>query len=95
MLQDSAISDPHTERKIFVVRLLVAAVLVLVLSSLMIYRYFDLQIVRHQDYITNSNNNRIHIRPVLPPRGLIFDNNGIFLKSLISNNFAFKPSSRS
>ena len=26
MLQDSAISDPHTERKIFVVRLLVAAV---------------------------------------------------------------------
>ena len=79
MLQDSAISDPHTERKIFVVRLLVAAVLVLVLSSLMIYRYFDLQIVRHQDYITNSNNNRIHIRPVLPPRGLIFDNKGILL----------------
>ena len=55
------------------------AVLVLVLSSLMIYRYFDLQIVRHQDYITNSNNNRIHIRPVLPPRGLIFDNKGILL----------------
>ena len=49
------------------------------LSSLMIYRYFDLQIVRHQDYITNSNNNRIHIRPVLPPRGLIFDKNGILL----------------
>lgn len=79
MLQDSAISDPHTERKIFVVRLLVAAVLVLMLSSLMLYRYFDLQIVRHQDYITNSNNNRIHIRPVLPPRGLIFDKNGILL----------------
>jgi len=79
MLQDSAISDPHTERKIFVVRLLVAAVFVLMLSSLIIYRYFDLQIVRHQDYLTNSNNNRIHIRPVLPPRGLIFDNKGILL----------------
>jgi len=79
MLQDSAISDPHTDRKIFVLRLIVAAVMVLVLSSIMIYRYFDLQIVRHQDYITNSNNNRIHIRPVLPPRGLIFDSNGHLL----------------
>lgn len=79
MLQDSSISDAQKERKIFVLRLMVAAVVVLVLTSIMIYRYFDLQIIRHQDYITNSNNNRIHIRPVLPPRGLIFDRRGQLL----------------
>jgi penicillin-binding protein 2 len=79
MLQDSVISDPRVEQKIFVVRLTVASVLVLALTSLMLFRYFDLQIVRHQDYITNSNNNRIHIRPVPPPRGLIFDRHGQLL----------------
>ena len=79
MLQDSAISDPNREKKIFVLRLSVALVIVLLLSSIMLYRYFDLQIVKHQDYITNSNNNRIHIRSVPPTRGLIFDRNGQLL----------------
>ena len=79
MLQDSAISDPNREKKIFVLRLSVASVIVLLLSSIMLYRYFDLQIVKHQDYITNSNNNRIHIRSVPPTRGLIFDRNGQLL----------------
>lgn len=79
MLQDSVISDPRVEQKIFAMRLAVAAILVLVLAASMLFRYFDLQIVRHQDYITNSNNNRIHIRAVPPPRGLIFDRHGQLL----------------
>ena len=79
MLQDSVISDPRVEQKIFAMRLAVAAILVLVLAASMLFRYFDLQIVRHQDYITNSNNNRIHIRAVPPPRGLIFDRHGELL----------------
>ena len=79
MLKDSVISDPRVEHKIFVVRLTVAAIFVVALTSIMLFRYFDLQIVRHQDYITNSNNNRIHIRPVPPPRGLIFDRHGQLL----------------
>ena len=79
MLQDSVISDPRVEQKIFAVRLAVAAVLVIVLTASMLLRYFDLQIVSHQDYITNSNNNRIHIRSVPPPRGLIYDRHGQLL----------------
>ena len=79
MLHDLAISDPNREKKIFALRLLVASVIVLLLSVVMLYRYFDLQIVKHQDYITNSNKNRIHIRSVPPPRGLIFDRNGQLL----------------
>jgi penicillin-binding protein 2 len=53
--------------------------IVLGLTSIVLFRYFDLQINRHLDYVTNSNKNRIHIRSVAPTRGLIFDRHGQLL----------------
>lgn len=76
MLQDSAISDPRREHRVFSVRLMVAGIFVSALTSIILFRYFDLQVTQHQDYIANSDNNRIHIRPIAPPRGLIFDTRG-------------------
>ena len=76
MLQDSAISDPRREHRVFSVRLMVAGIFVSALTSIILFRYFDLQVTQHQDYIANSDNNRIHIRPIAPPRGLIFDSRG-------------------
>jgi len=79
MLRDNAISDPKREQKTFTIRVMLSVVVVLFLTSAVIYRYFDLQISRHQDYVTNSDNNRIHVRSVAPTRGLIFDRQGELL----------------
>lgn len=76
MLQGSSISDLRREQKVFSVRLMVAGIFVSALTSIILFRYFDLQVIQHQDYISNSDNNRIHIRPIAPPRGLIFDSRG-------------------
>ena len=76
MLQDNAISDPRKEQKIFYLRVMTSVLIVLGLTSVILFRYFDLQINRHLDYVTNSNKNRIHIRSVAPTRGLIYDRRG-------------------
>ncbi len=76
MLKGSSISDLRREQKVFSVRLMVAGIFVSALTSIILFRYFDLQVTQHQDYIANSDNNRIHIRPIAPPRGLIFDSQG-------------------
>ena len=79
MKRDNAISDPRQEQKIFSMRVMLSVFILLGLTSIVLFRYFDLQINRHQDYVTNSNKNRIHIRSVAPTRGLIFDRHGQLL----------------
>jgi penicillin-binding protein 2 len=79
MMRDIAISDRQQEQRIFSTRVVLSLCIVLGLTSVVLYRYFDLQINRHLDYVTNSNKNRIHIRSVAPTRGLIFDRHGQLL----------------
>ena len=38
--------------------------------------YFHLQVVRHDEFATRSEQNRIKLRPVVPGRGLIYDRQG-------------------
>ncbi|MFL2500101.1 MAG: penicillin-binding protein 2 [Porticoccaceae bacterium] len=79
MMRDIAISDRQQEQRIFSTRVVLSLCIVLGLTSVVLYRYFDLQINRHLDYVTNSNKNRIHIRSIAPTRGLIFDRHGQLL----------------
>ena len=79
MINDAAFSDPARERRIFTGRLLIAGLAAIALSSTVLYRYFDLQVTRHQDFATHSDNNRVHVRPAVPSRGLIYDRNGELL----------------
>jgi len=79
MISDNSISDPRQEHRVFSMRAMVSLVIVLGLTLIVFFRYFDLQINRHNDYVTNSNKNRIHIRSVAPTRGLIFDRHGQLL----------------
>jgi len=39
----------------------------------------NLQILEHESYQVLSDRNRIHIRPITPTRGLIYDRNGVLL----------------
>jgi len=82
MMQDRAFSDPARERLLFAQRLFITAVITLVLSGLLAARYFNLQISRHDDFATQSNNNRVLVRPLAPSRGLIYASDG----ELIADN---------
>ena len=74
-----ALNDPQTARSLLQFRLLLVFVLVLVLSFVLIGRYFFLQINKHELYATLSDENRVHVRAVPPTRGLIYDRNGVVL----------------
>lgn len=67
------------EREQFVGRLKVAALFVILLSMVLLLRYFSLQVVQYEDYRTQSERNRVHLQPVAPSRGLIFDRAGELL----------------
>ncbi|MGS2722720.1 penicillin-binding protein 2 [Porticoccus sp. GXU_MW_L64] len=56
-----------------------AAVVVLGLALALGLRYYSLQIESHQHYVAASEENRVHVRPVAPIRGLIYDRNGVLL----------------
>lgn len=71
--------DHLREAKLFRNRLLVVAVLILLMAAVLIYRYYDLQILNYEDYVTQSDRNRVHVQPIPPTRGLILDKNGLLL----------------
>jgi len=79
MRDDAAFSDPQRERMIFVGRLFIGSLAILILTIVLLLRYFDLQVSRHEDFATQSNKNRVLVRPVAPPRCLIYDRNGLLL----------------
>ena len=79
MIHDAAFSDPAREQRIFARRLFITCFIATILTTIVLFRYFDLQVKRHQDFATHSDNNRVHVRPAAPSRGLIYDRNGELL----------------
>jgi penicillin-binding protein 2 len=53
--------------------------IMLVMGLTLISRYIDLQVNQFQDFVTDSDNNRVHVRPAAPTRGVIYDRNGEIL----------------
>lgn len=68
--------DYTAESALFVRRALVAFIAILLLSGVLAFNMYNLQIVRFQDYQTRSNDNRIKLVPISPSRGIIYDRNG-------------------
>ena len=71
--------DHYLERKLLIRRSVIAFVMVASLLTTLAVRSWYLQVVKHQDYQTRSNDNRITIQPLPPKRGLIYDRNGVLL----------------
>ncbi|HEV2609606.1 MAG TPA: penicillin-binding protein 2 [Noviherbaspirillum sp.] len=71
----------NTEREVhlFRLRLSVAGIFVLVLFGILLSRFFWLQVVRHETYHGQAEDNRISVAPIVPNRGLILDRNGVVL----------------
>ncbi|NVJ65549.1 MAG: penicillin-binding protein 2 [Gammaproteobacteria bacterium] len=79
MYKKQAIKDYGREISIFYARAVIALIIVTGLLLLLFFRQFKLQVINHESYQTQSENNRIRIRPVAPIRGLILDRNGVLL----------------
>jgi len=71
--------DPGAEARLFRRRALLASLLALFALSALGLRFAYLQVVRHEEYVTRSEANRISSRPIVPARGLIYDRLGRLL----------------
>ncbi|MDD3518517.1 MAG: penicillin-binding protein 2 [Chromatiales bacterium] len=74
-----AIKDAQLEQGLFLRRLLFVGLLILLAFAAVIARLIDLQIVNHEHFTTLSQNNRVRLEALPPPRGLIYDRNGVLL----------------
>ncbi|RKF12827.1 penicillin-binding protein 2 [Alginatibacterium sediminis] len=71
--------DHSSESNLFKRRAFVCFVGVIALLCLLLANMYYLQLQNFETYNTRSNDNRISIVPIAPPRGLIYDRNGVLL----------------
>lgn len=79
MPQHIALKDSNLEARIFGARTVTAICLAVGLLGIIVARYYSLQITEYELYRTQSERNRVHLQPLPPKRGLIFDRNGVLL----------------
>ncbi len=70
------LKDHWQEQHMFVGRIVAAAVIIVLLAGLVVYRLVDLQVVNFEHFSRLSQGNRVRLEPVPPVRGLLFDRNG-------------------
>jgi penicillin-binding protein 2 len=73
------IKDHWQEQRLFLSRIIAAAVVVLLLTALLVTRLVQLQIVDYERFSELSQGNRFRIEPLPPNRGLIYDRNGLVI----------------
>jgi penicillin-binding protein 2 len=74
-----AIKDSSSERRSFSGRALLLFVLASMLVLGLVVRLLQLQVWEYDTYRTRSEDNRIQVQPLAPPRGLIYDRHGVLL----------------
>ena len=72
----SPIKDHHSERRLFIGRVIFCAVVSVLLIGLVVVRLVQLQIFDHELFAEKSQGNRVRIETVPPIRGLVFDRKG-------------------
>ena len=87
----------NTERELhyFRIRLFAIAGFILLCFAALFARFIWLQIVKHEMYATQAEDNRISVVPVVPNRGLILDRNGVVLARNFSANHSVQNQSGS
>jgi penicillin-binding protein 2 len=76
MSQPIPLKDHEKDARLVRQRVIVGGVLALLLICALIARLYYLQVVQYEYHSTLSENNRVHVQPIPPNRGLIFDRNG-------------------
>jgi penicillin-binding protein 2 len=79
MAESTQIKDLAREQRAFTSRAMVVFIIAVLAICVLLLRLVQLQVVEYQQYRTRSDENRIQVQPIAPPRGLIFDRNGELL----------------
>ncbi len=79
MNEDRTIKNPQLEFRLYAGRLLFTFLVVLIMAGVLLWRYYHLQVVSHENFVTLSDRNRVLVEPLPPTRGLIYDRNGVLL----------------
>ena len=73
----------------FASRGLVVFLIVVMLLGVLMLRFFQLQVLQFETYQKRADRNRIHVQPLPPQRGLIFDRNGeVLADNRVSSSLA-------
>ena len=73
------IKDHHSERRLFLTRVIISSVFAFVFIGIVVARLVQLQVIDYELFAEKSQGNRFRIEPVAPTRGLIFDRQGRIL----------------
>ncbi len=79
MPQPIRLKDHERDARLVRRRVVVGAVLVVMLTLVLVARAYYLQVIQYDHHTTLAENNRIHVQPIPPTRGLIFDRNGVII----------------
>jgi len=72
----SPIKDHHSERRLFIGRVILTSTIGFLLLSTVIARLVQLQVFDYEVFAAQSQGNRVRIEPVPPIRGLVLDREG-------------------
>ncbi|QZA81097.1 hypothetical protein K4H25_16765 [Deefgea piscis] len=78
-MSKNVVINPKGERFAFQIRLIVAVLFIFLMFGVLFARFFWLQVVEHDRYLTLAEQNRISLVPIPPSRGIIRDRNGVIL----------------
>ncbi len=73
------LKDHARDKRLIHSRLMMTGVFILLLSMVLVARMYYLQVVQYEHHSTLAENNRIHVQPLPPTRGLIYDRTGVIL----------------
>ena len=77
MSQPIRLKDHEKDARLVRGRVVFGAVAVVLLVCVLIARLYFLQVIQYDYHSTLSENNRVHVQPIPPSRGLIYDRNGV------------------
>lgn len=80
---------------IFEKRLYALTLFILIMISIVIIKFFYVQIIQHNYFEQKSNNNSVKVVPIPPARGIIFDRNKrILAENKITHNLEIDPTKK-
>jgi penicillin-binding protein 2 len=77
--------DHWQEQRLFLTRIIAAAVIIAILSGVLVARLVVLQIVEYERFAELSLGNRFRLEPLPPTRGLIYDRHGLVIAENLPN----------
>ncbi|MCC6594169.1 MAG: penicillin-binding protein 2 [Xanthomonadales bacterium] len=87
MRKRTPIKDQQAESALFLRRALLSLALILLVFGVLLGRFFELMVLRHDEYAARSERNRVKLQPLPPARGLILDRHG---EILADNRLAYR-----